>query len=95
VNAKAAEGREQKRDDQERKEIYVALYQARPLNEVKWGQGCFAQDAVADWWLCLSVEQPVEHRPAPEESVGIDLGLKDIAVTSDAEPMHSISSVAR
>jgi hypothetical protein len=25
------EGREQKRDDQERKEIYVALYQARPL----------------------------------------------------------------
>jgi transposase len=25
----------------------------------------------------------VEQRPAPEESVGIDLGLKDIAVTSD------------
>jgi hypothetical protein len=52
---------------------------------VKWGQGCFAQDAVGDWWLCLPVECAVEPSVAPREAVGIDLGLKDVAVTSDAE----------
>ena len=65
------------------------VFEAERLNEVKWGQGCFAQDAVGDWWLCLPVEQPVEQRPAPEESVGIDLGLKDIAVTSDGERLEA------
>jgi putative transposase len=65
------------------------IFEAERLNGVKWGQGCFAQDAVGDWWLCLPVEQPVEQRPAPEESVGIDLGLKDIAVTSDGERLEA------
>jgi IS605 OrfB family transposase len=67
----------------------LRIFEAERLNEVKWGQGCFAQDAVGDWWLCLPVEQPVEHRPAPEESVGIDLGLKDIAVTSDGDRLEA------
>jgi transposase len=48
------------------------IFEAERLNGVKLGQGCFAQDAVGDWWLCLPVELPVEQRPAPEESVGID-----------------------
>jgi putative transposase len=65
------------------------IFEAERLNEMKWGQGCFAQDAVGDWWLCLPVEQPIEQRPAPEESVGIDLGLKDIAVTSDGEHLEA------
>jgi putative transposase len=65
------------------------IFEAERLNGVKWGQGCFAQDAVGDWWLCLPVELPVEQRPAPEESVGIDLGLKEIAVTSDGERLQA------
>jgi IS605 OrfB family transposase len=65
------------------------IFEAERLNGVKWGQGCFAQDAVGDWWLCLPVELPVEQRPAPEDSVGIDLGLKDIAVTSDGERLEA------
>src|SRR3984893_8395125 len=65
------------------------IFEAERLNEVKWRQGCFAQDAVGNWWLCLSVKQPVEQRPAPEESVGIDLGLKDIAVTSDGDRLEA------
>jgi putative transposase len=65
------------------------IFEAERLNDVRWGQGCFAQDAVGDWWLCLPVEEPVEQRPAPEESVGIDLGLKDIAVTSDGERLEA------
>src|ERR1700730_614009 len=65
------------------------IFEAERLNGVKWGQGCFAQDAVGDWWLCLPVDQPVEQRPAPEESVGIDLGLKDIAGTSAGAPLEA------
>src|SRR6185437_7762989 len=29
------------------------VFEAERLNGVKWQQGCFAQDAVGDWWLCL------------------------------------------
>ena len=69
------------------------IFEDERLNDVKWRQGCFAQDAVGDWWLCLTVkqpvEQPVEQRPAAEESVGIDLGLKDIAVTSDGDRLKA------
>src|ERR1700761_4225772 len=32
------------------------VFEAHRLNGVKWLQGCFAQDAVGDWWLCLPVE---------------------------------------
>jgi len=59
------------------------VFEPERLEEVKWKQGCFAQDALEDWWLCLSVEVPVEESVAPLEKVGIDLGLKNVAVTSD------------
>ena len=59
------------------------VFEPERLESVKWKQGCFAQDAVGDWWLCLPVEVQIEERVAPREKVGIDLGLKDIAVTSD------------
>ena len=60
------------------------------LDGVTWKQGCFAQDAVGDWWLCLPVELSVEHTAAPKESVGLDLGIKDVAVTSDGERLEAI-----
>jgi IS605 OrfB family transposase len=63
----------------------VRVFEAERLDEIKWQQGCFAQDAVGDWWLCLPVELPIEESIAPKESVGIDLGLKAVAVTSDGE----------
>jgi len=61
------------------------VFERERLEGLKWQQGCFAQDAVGDWWLCLPVELPVEESVAPKESVGIDLGLKAVAVTSDGE----------
>jgi IS605 OrfB family transposase len=59
------------------------VFESERLNGVKWKQGCFAQDAVGDWWLCLPIEVRVEESVAPLEKVGIDLGLKEVAVTSD------------
>jgi putative transposase len=57
------------------------------LQDAKWKCGCFAQDAVGDWWLCLPVERPVSMALAPLEAVGIDLGLKDTATTGNGEKL--------
>jgi putative transposase len=64
------------------------VFEAQRLEGVTWQQGCFAQDAVGDWWLCLPVEYEAEPKVAPEEWVGIDLGLKEIAVASEGERLE-------
>src|SRR3974390_2038155 len=48
------------------------VFESERLEGIKWGQGCFAQDAVGEWWLCLPVEVPGEESVAPGEAVGID-----------------------
>jgi putative transposase len=64
------------------------VFERERLGGVIWQAGCFAQDAVGDWWLCLPVNVTAEETVAPEEAVGIDLGLKDIAVTSHGERLE-------
>jgi putative transposase len=64
---------------------HFRVFERERLEGLKWQAGCFAQDAVGDWWLCLPVEVQAEGTIAPYEAVGIDLGLKAIAVTSDGE----------
>ena len=66
------------------------VFERRRLEGVKWKQGCFAQDAVGDWWLCLPVEYSAEPTVAPKEAVGIDLGIKDAAVTSDGDRLEAL-----
>jgi IS605 OrfB family transposase len=66
------------------------VFERERLEGVKWQQGCFAQDAVGDWWLCLPVRVIAEQNVAPKEVVGIDLGLKDVAVTSDGERLEAM-----
>jgi putative transposase len=65
------------------------VFERERLHGVRWKQGCFAQDAVGDWWVCLPVEVSTEPTVAPKEAVGIDLGLKDAAVTSDGERLEA------
>src|SRR5581483_5436915 len=40
-------------------------------------------------WLCLPVQYTPEPSVTPKEHVGIDLGLKDTAVTSEGERLES------
>ena len=47
------------------------------------------QDSVGDWWLCLPVEHAVAQVPAPKARSGLDLGLKDTAVTSDGDKLEA------
>lgn len=61
------------------------VFERERLDGVKLHDGCFAQDACGDWWLCIPVEVQTEVSVATHEAVGIDLGCKDAAVTSDAD----------
>lgn len=65
------------------------VFERQRLDGVKWKQGCFAQDAVGDWWLCLPVAVEQEQNVAPREAVGIDIGLKTIATTSDGDTLEA------
>ena len=53
------------------------IFERDRLEGVQWKSGCFAQDAVGDWWLCVAVDLPVAQAAARDEAVGLDLGLKD------------------
>jgi putative transposase len=59
------------------------------LDGARWKCGCFAQDAVGDWWLCLPVERPPAPSVARNDAVGLDLGLKDTVSTSDGEKLEA------
>jgi putative transposase len=59
------------------------VFEFERLLGVKWQSGSFAQDAVGDWWLSVSVKLPLAQVAASKGDVGIDLGLKDTAATSD------------
>ena len=65
------------------------VFKRERLADVKWRDGCFAQDAVGDWWLCVPVTVTAEQTVAPFEAVGVDLGLKTIATTSDGEKLEA------
>ncbi|HMH28846.1 MAG TPA: transposase [Steroidobacteraceae bacterium] len=65
------------------------VFEGELLEGVRWKSGCFAQDAVGDWWLCLPVERQALQSVAAKEAVGIDLGLKDIAATSDGDKLQA------
>jgi len=67
----------------------LRVFEAQRLEGVVWKSGCFAQDAVGDWWLCVPVEVAVERSVAEKSAVGIDLGLKTTAATSDGQKLEA------
>jgi putative transposase len=67
----------------------IRIFERHLLEGKTWKSGCFAQDSVGDWWLCLPVAYEVRDSIAPMVDVGIDLGLKDIAATSDGDKLEA------
>jgi putative transposase len=67
----------------------VRVFERDLLEGVKFRDGCFSQDACGDWWMCVPVEMQCEQTAAPKPAVGIDLGCKDAAVTSDGDRLQS------
>jgi putative transposase len=66
---------------------FFRVFDREYLGDYRFRDGCFAQDAVGDWYLCIPVRIPALQTAAPQEAVGIDLGLKVIATTSDGDPL--------
>jgi putative transposase len=65
------------------------VFERERLEGVRWKSGCFAQDAVGDWWLCVPVAYAVAQVAAPKQDVGIDLGLRTTAATSDGAKLEA------
>jgi IS605 OrfB family transposase len=65
------------------------VFESYRLGQAQWGDGCFAQDAVGEWWLCLPVFVEGEKAPPAKSAAGIDLGCKEAAVSSDNERLES------
>ena len=65
------------------------VFEQELLEGARWQCGCFAQDAVGDWWLCLPVERSLAQTVTQNEAVGLDLGLKDTVATSDGEKLEA------
>jgi putative transposase len=41
------------------------------------------------WYVCLCVETDIEHLPANQNSIGVDVGIKSLLVTSDGETIEN------
>ena len=65
------------------------IFEHHLLDGVTWKSGCFAEDSVGDWHLCLPVAYEVVAIAAPQDSVGLDLGLKTTVATSDGEKLEA------
>ncbi len=65
------------------------VFESDRLEQVRWRDGCFAQDGVGEWWLCLPVFVARKEAIASCHGVGVDLGCKDAAVTSGEERLES------
>jgi putative transposase len=67
----------------------IRVFERERLEGVSWKCGCFTEDSVGDWFLCLPVAYRVVHSVAPREDVGLDLGLKHTVATSDGEKLEA------
>jgi putative transposase len=67
----------------------IRVFERELLDGACWKSGCFAQDAVGDWWLCLPVERATMPSVAQDAEVGLDLGLIDTVATSDGDKLEA------
>src|ERR1700685_4571247 len=65
------------------------VFEQDQLEGAKWKCGCFSQDSVGDWWLCAPIERSLALCVPKNEDVGLGLGLKDAAATSDGERLEA------
>jgi putative transposase len=66
----------------------LSLWDSYGLSNYTLGAGCISEDARGRWYLNLTVRVERRSKPAADgvaAAVGIDLGLKDFAVTSDGD----------
>ena len=68
---------------------WLSLWDSYGLSEYDLRAGNFSEDARGRWYLNVTVKVPVAARSEGGASVGIDLGLKDFAATSDGQVIEA------
>lgn len=59
------------------------------LGSYEFKSGAFVEDSKGNWFFVVVVEVPVSNEASIKDTVGIDLGLKSCAVTSDGDVLDS------
>ena len=64
-----------------------SVWDSHGVEGITFRAGCFCEDARGRWYFCAAIDvQP--DKPKGQGSVGIDLGLREVAVTSDGEKLE-------
>lgn len=66
---------------------YFKVWDSYRLSQYQFKSGSFTQDSRGRWYFNVVVEVPKTINLTTDKSVGIDLGLKSIATTSDGEKL--------
>lgn len=66
------------------------IFDSYGLGGVDLLSGCFAQNALGEWFLNVAVKVEQKETPLPAKAVGVDLGIKAVATTSDGEALPAI-----
>lgn len=67
----------------------IRVFEQASLERARVKSGCFAEDSIGDWWLCVAVARSTERSYAPRQAVGLDLGLKETVATSDGQKLEA------
>lgn len=67
-----------------------SVWDSYGLDAFKYRSGNFAQDARGRWYFNVQVEVPIQSVPEGKTAIGIDLGLKDMAVCSDGTRLEAV-----
>lgn len=63
----------------------IRVFDSYGLDKYELRAGSFSQDSLGNWYLNVAVNTSVEENPLPAKAIGIDLGLKDVATTSEGD----------
>jgi putative transposase len=62
---------------------HFKLWDSYGLSQYSVKTGSFVEDSRGRWYVCLVVDSPKAEKTTATKTIGIDLGLKDIATCSD------------
>ena len=65
------------------------LWDSYGLDQYHVKTGCFVEDARGRWYVCLVVDNAPQLESKGTESIGVDLGLKDLATLSNGQKLES------
>ena len=67
----------------------LSLWDSYGLSNFELGPGSFSEDARGRWYLNVTVKVPLAPTASSNSVVGIDLGLKTAAITSDGAKLEA------